>query len=515
MAAEERDKYYQQQVDRQGNVVVPLSARRSAYDGAAMKDMPMSPPAGPYRRSRLRAETVQRSTRLAAIALFLAWFVLWPVGTTLAGLESSGTFQIRFGYDAAVPILAITTAALVWAVGWILAVGMRLEESARQYTMNIAQGASFPQTDAARAQVDALNAEIDQALSRLADAESLIRQQVRAINSAGSAIESGATRSTERLESERKALMELAEEMNREAERFAETIAERTKMNVGEQENMEARLADKERELSSQLERLEAVSAKSLDRFEQLASAMEDRSTSLQSANAEATERQSAVASQIEENAKRITSMQSELAAQSARLETLMKDQRRRADRLAKILTEQAGRLPARPADEPGETATSRRRVPWKDILATVEERIPSPIKGRNVIAVPPSGAEPVPDAMDRLINRIHNFSLVMLTQIYDGPNHAELDRFERGERQLFAKSLLERDGDDIRQRVRQEVDRNPVFRERVDEFLRDFDTLLEPLSAEDGGEEAIETYLASPIGRLYVITGSAVDHFA
>ncbi len=512
-------------------VVVPLSAVRPG--AAAMTD--------PQQNARRSVDedldpdfpssrTILRATKWIVGGLVGAWMIGWPLGTTISHVMSTGTLALRLGYSFEMFMLALLSAILVGCGGVALAGGMRLEETARRFTKafgGLAGDVLFPQGAAARQQVGALNKEIDAALGRLAEAESLIRQQVRAIDSAGAAIETGAVKSTDRLEKERQALMDLAEEMNQEAERFADTIAERTKLAADEQGAVEQRIEEKERELDSQMQRLEAVSAKSLDHFEQLASAMEDRSEGLQSASSEATERQTAIAHQLEENTKRIESAHAELAAQSERIETLIKDQRNRADRLAKLVTEQSQRATApkvapvaQPAAMESGAGTHRRGVPWRDILATVEEALPMKANDSNAPDVRDAVAatavpNPSPDAMDRLINRLHNFSLVMRTQLFDGPSHDELDRFEQGERQIFSRDLIARDSEALKELIISEVGHNDVFKQRVDEFLRDFDTLLEPLSSEDGGEEAIESYLASPIGRLYVLTGSAVNHFA
>ncbi len=507
-------------------VVVPLSGRRdetapdhqgygqdAIYDDSAEGWAPS-------------ARAIWRGSQILAAGLFVAWLIAWPAGTTLADSNVTGTFSLRLGYSPTLFLLALTTSGLVLGAGYALAAGVRLEAAAQRLTRSITAGAWSPgshQSSAARAQVSALNEEIDRALHRLAEAESLIRQQVKAIDSAGAAIEKGAVKSTEKLEKEREALMSLAEELNQEADAFADKIAERSKLSSNEQEALEQRLEEKERELDTQLRRLEAVSEKSLERYEHLASLMENRSDTLDAASAEANARQTALASKIEQNTQRLEAAQSQLAEQSARLEQLMKDQRKRADRLAKTVTEQAQKLAPR-APELTPTGAERRKTPWRDILATVEEAIPARPPMREPATPADTTPTPAPaaprardkvDPMDRLIARIQNFSLVMRTQLYGTPAHEDLDRFDQGERQLFARDLTTRDAGELRRRLADELENNAVFEQRVQEFLQDFDTILEPLSSEEGGESAIETYLASPLGRLYVLTGSVVGHFA
>ena len=530
------------------DVVVPLSARRGK-DGhekeTAQDDREEAQDTLPW---TARARRVSQTAKILSVAIPLCWLIGWPLGTMTAGKVATGVWAFAPGYSLDVVIWAATAAVLIRLVGYVLSLALRLEASAQLIVQNSAAREERP------FQVSTLNAEIDRALERLAEAEKLIRQQVKAIDTAGEALGTGTAKSAERLERERKALMDLAEEMNREADRFADKIAERTASAAKGTVGLE-KLMDAEKDFDTQLTRLESVSARSLDRFEQLAQAMDQRSEELRQTSAHATEHHQSLTNQLEQNAARIEAAQAELAEQSTKLEALMMDQRRRAERLAKAVTEQANRAGAakveplppafeeRPAPAPVEApkpkpkpkaekpapqpkSADKRDHAWKDILAKVEEANPEPLRKET----PPVPAAPKPapapstsgritdpddmDLLDRLIVRIQNYSLVLQTQLFGGPGHEDLDRFENGERQIFAKSLISRDADMLRGRIKTELTNNPVFRERTTEFLRDFDTILEPLSNEAGGEDAIQTYLTSPLGRLYMLTGSAAGHF-
>ncbi|MEM9989253.1 MAG: hypothetical protein AAF723_07010, partial [Pseudomonadota bacterium] len=225
------------------NVVVPLSARRSAPEEGTIDDL-YDQGDSRFSTFRLSPHSTKRATLLLGFGLLGAWLLAWPIGTTIAHQAQTGTFSIRLGYTAELLLLAFTSTALILGAGFTVAAGFRLEAAARRLTASFSgfgHDTAFPQGSAARAQIVALNEEIDQALNKLADAESLIRQQVRAIDTAGEAIDKGVLKSTERLETKRKALMELTEEMNQEAERFADTIAERTKTTSEEQGAVEQR----------------------------------------------------------------------------------------------------------------------------------------------------------------------------------------------------------------------------------------------------------------------------------
>lgn len=499
-------------------------------------------------------------SRIFAALLAASWLIAWPVGSTLSQTEATGTFSLRFGYSTEMVVMAISSIGLVWFLGWAIAAGLRMEATARRLTTALADAGRSINTsppEFAQRQISTLNTELDDMLKRLAGAESMIRQQVKALNAAGNAIDTGTAKSAERLEQERNALMELTEEMSREADRFADRIAERTQHASSDAEHAQARSEEKQNELAAQIQRLESVSEKSLDRFEQLASAMENRGDELSTINAEATERQTAIAGQIEENSSRIEAAQAELANQSERLEMLIREQRNRAERLAKVVTTQMDKATTMPvAPAPKRTATeskkrpiqkdapstatheTRRAVPWKDILDHAEPAQTPPEKkppahllsdlitnklphshsgavgGKPVPEIPAAAATDATQA-DHLVSRLHHFSLVVQTQLFGVPSHDELARFEAGERQIFARALISGSNEELRTLIADEMAKNRVFSTRVAEFLKDFDSVLEPLAAGHNGEEAVENYLTSPIGQLYIAVGAAAGHFS
>ncbi|MBB4657763.1 hypothetical protein [Parvularcula dongshanensis] len=484
------------------NSVVPLTARKHEegafavpLEGALENDEAAHDEAWPR-----NAANSWRAAKWLAGGILAAWLVGWPIGSTMGATAALGRFAFRLGYTIEVLLFALTTAALVLAGGRALAAGFRLEDSAERLrrAANSFAGTLGPNGTAARAEIGALNAEIDRALERLASAESMIRQQVRALDSAGAAIESGTAKSAERLEAERSALMNLTEEMNKEAEAFAEKIAERSRTASEAGSATEARLRETNETLDGQIERLEEISRRSLERFETLADSMAGRSEAL----AAQAEQQSEATAKLGENQSALLQAQSDLADHAKRIETLMKDQRQRAEKLAKAVADQTARL-----TRLGETAPKpKRRGAWRDILSAVERGLPARSES-------PAPAD-VKAAMDRLVERMHRFSLTMRTSLYGGPARDDLARFEGGERLIFVRELLEEDSSELRRRIATEAGRNAVFDSAVREFLGDFDALLQPLGAEGEGDEAIAETLKSPLGRLYVLVGTALGRF-
>ena len=452
------------------------------------------------------ARRTWRAGKLLAGGLLAVWLVAWPLGNTVGASATAGRFTLALGYTLPVLILAPLSAVLTLCVAYALAAGLRLEESAKRLSEAATgfAGGLGPRGHAARGEIDTLNAEIDRALERLASAESLIRSQVDAINAASEGAAKGAALGAERMDAERQALISATEAVGREAESFADAIAERARTAAEAGGTVEARIRASEEGLDGQVQRLEAVSARSLERFETLATAMEGRSDAL-AAQAEA---QSEATAKLGENQSALERAQGELAEQSARLEALIRDQRKRADRLARAVTDQTAKL-TRMGQKP---SAPGRRGAWRDILATVEQSLPGlpslPGRGSN------ASEDDVKAAMDRLVDRMQRFSLTLRTQLLGGPPAGDLARFEQGERLVFVRQLLEEDAGVMRERISEEAQRNAVFAQGVAEFLGDFDALMEPVANAEEAEAAMAEYLRSPLGRLYVLVGTALGRF-
>jgi hypothetical protein len=88
-------------------------------------------------------------------------------------------------------------------------------------------------------------------------------------------------------------------------------------------------------------------------------------------------------------------------------------------------------------------------------------------------------------------------------------------DRYNRGERNAFTRQLYTMNGqrafDDIRNRYR--ADRN--FRATVDRYIAEFERLLEDVSRDErGGQAMVRTYLISETGKVYTMLAHAAGRF-
>ena len=84
-----------------------------------------------------------------------------------------------------------------------------------------------------------------------------------------------------------------------------------------------------------------------------------------------------------------------------------------------------------------------------------------------------------------------------------------------RGERNAFTRQLYTPHGqrvfDDIRNRYR--ADRN--FHGTVDRYLAEFERLLEDVSRDErGGQAMVRTYLTSETGKVYTLLAHASGRF-
>ena len=88
-------------------------------------------------------------------------------------------------------------------------------------------------------------------------------------------------------------------------------------------------------------------------------------------------------------------------------------------------------------------------------------------------------------------------------------------ERYDRGDRNVFANRLLRLNEADVKRRIRSESARDRTFERNVHEFLQGFEKLLEDATTSETADEELEEYLSSPLGRVYLLIGATVGYFA
>ncbi|MBI1365381.1 MAG: hypothetical protein GC153_05430 [Alphaproteobacteria bacterium] len=161
-----------------------------------------------------------------------------------------------------------------------------------------------------------------------------------------------------------------------------------------------------------------------------------------------------------------------------------------------------------------GETdRRSRQERSWREILDATDSAEPLDLAAA-------SSSEPQPQndgaaKAIRIISELQNFTFDLETRLYGDPPPALRERFERGDRNVFANRILRLNEADVKRRIRAESGRDKAFERDIHEFLQGFERLLEDATTSETADEDLEEYLSSPLGRVYLLIGATVGYFA
>jgi hypothetical protein len=127
----------------------------------------------------------------------------------------------------------------------------------------------------------------------------------------------------------------------------------------------------------------------------------------------------------------------------------------------------------------------------------------------------PPPGRQLPPAAPQRPLDSLDALSADIARLVEHEAAIDMWDRYNRGERGAFTRQLYTMNGqrtyDDIRNRYR--ADRN--FRATVDRYISEFERLLEDVSRDErGGQAMVRTYLISETGKVYTMLAHAAGRF-
>jgi hypothetical protein len=87
-------------------------------------------------------------------------------------------------------------------------------------------------------------------------------------------------------------------------------------------------------------------------------------------------------------------------------------------------------------------------------------------------------------------------------------------DRYSKGERRIFTRSLYTMQGQQTFDEVRRRYRRDPDFRQTVERYLTEFERLLEDVAQDDPEEVIVRTYLISDTGKVYTMLAHAAGRF-
>ncbi|MBY0421434.1 MAG: hypothetical protein K2Q06_03960, partial [Parvularculaceae bacterium] len=150
-----------------------------------------------------------------------------------------------------------------------------------------------------------------------------------------------------------------------------------------------------------------------------------------------------------------------------------------------------------------------KQSVSWKEILDATDGAEPLDLASAQT---GPKGQGA--DAM-RIIGELQVFTVELERRLYGEPPTALRERFDNGDRNIFAARLLRLNEADVKRRLRAETARDKAFDRDVHAFLQGFEALLEDATTSATVDEDLEEYLSSPLGRVYLLIGATVGYFA
>jgi hypothetical protein len=182
------------------------------------------------------------------------------------------------------------------------------------------------------------------------------------------------------------------------------------------------------------------------------------------------------------------------------------------AQRLDDLASEMKRDRTARAPDESKRQEGRRKEgVSWREILTATDDAAPLDLGAANRQETPPRNAV---NAI-KMIGHLQLFTLDLETRLYGDPPPALLERFENGDRNVFANRLLRLNETDVKRRIRSESARDKHFEKGIHDFLQGFERLLEDATTSETADEELEEYLSSPLGRVYLMIGATVGYFA
>ncbi len=198
-----------------------------------------------------------------------------------------------------------------------------------------------------------------------------------------------------------------------------------------------------------------------------------------------------------------------------------------RLEALARDIAERRPRGPGKKADrksvperiggaaEPGaeKEQKSKGDVSWREILDAADDAEPLELT-QAARKKPASAREEAAEAI-RIISELQAFTYSLETRLYGDPPPALQERYDRGDRNVFANRLLRLNEADVKRRIRSESARDRSFEKDVHGFLQGFEKLLEDATTSETADEELEEYLSSPLGRVYLLIGATVGYFA
>ncbi len=193
-----------------------------------------------------------------------------------------------------------------------------------------------------------------------------------------------------------------------------------------------------------------------------------------------------------------------------------------RLDELARDIAERRPRRNTQQRKEPpvtrpttgnDENRRNKGDISWREILDAADDA--EPLELGTAAKKTQTEARTAEENAIKVISRLQLFTHDLEIKLYGAPPPALKERFERGDRNVFANRLLRLNEADVKRRIRTESGRNKEFERGIHDYLQGFEKLLEDATTSETADEELEEYLSSPLGRVYLLIGATVGYFA
>lgn len=332
------------------------------------------------------------------------------------------------------------------------------------------------------------------------------------------------------LEEENERLESLIDEQRKRADRLAEAIASQTdrlsrlaEAQLREQE-ASARLAEAQNEIQARADRQAAEKKKAQETAQKeldAATIKKAVSESHQTIDLGGVARKKSPSTEPAQAPQHTTPRPTQSQTKpntgsgAARLEELARDiAERRPGKQAKRKEPPVSTAKTPPPADTKSTKRMKSDVSWKEILDAADDSAPLDLGAAAKKAEREKSNQDAEDAI-RIIATLQDFTYELETRLYGDPPPALQDRFDHGDRNVFANRILRLNEADVKRRIRSESARDRDFENSVHQFLQGFERLLEDATTSETADEELEEYLSSPLGRVYLLIGATVGYFA
>jgi len=156
---------------------------------------------------------------------------------------------------------------------------------------------------------------------------------------------------------------------------------------------------------------------------------------------------------------------------------------------------------PRRP-EAPPQGQNGRNGSGWLSDLLTRASREDSP-----PIAPPAGRGDERSDSLESLA--------VDVARMIDHEAAADLwERYKRGERGIFTRRLYTAQGQKAFDEIRRKYRADPEFRQTVEQYIHEFERLLDDVARGDRGTAVARNYLTSDTGKVYTMLAHAAGRF-